>query len=394
MTIVDGIAFQYLWPNHPEFNKYSVAFASVNMVVSALLYARTFLLLHLHHPRLDKIIIAILILRIFTFLTELIFNSVFTWNPFWDWVILLLPFSAGILCYKDGFTPAKYYVVAFTSIFLGYLIFALSNRGIIISNYLTVYAINYAVVIEIILLSLALAERLKSFKIEKEQAQKDNFQHLLDTQKLQLQIIEQLQENEHLKEKVNLELEEKVEERTQELLKARAEIEKINQILNADNTTLKSDVKTLKKDRVLQKQVSFDDFKSIYFDDPACFQFLETLKWGNGFKCKQCNHFKYSKGNTPNSRRCSKCGFIESVMTGSVFSRLKFPLHKAFYLLFLVHYNSKITSDQLSEILDLRKQTCWAFKKKILAIKQMAKDQKKHINSWNDIIPLDIPENF
>ena len=217
-------------------------------------------------------------------------------------------------------------------------------------------------------------------------AQQERMDQLIQNEDLQKKIILQLQENEALKDKVNLELEQKVLERTKALSEAQEQIEKINLLLQADNVNLQSNVKALHKDRVMQKQVSYEEFKNIYPDEKACFEFLENLKWGKGFICQQCGHVKYAKGNMPYSRRCSKCGLIESVMAATIFYRLKFPLLKAFYMVFLVHGNPKVTSEELSQILELRKQTCWAFKKKVLLIKEGDKKNRKNPDGWSNLI--------
>ena len=70
---------------------------------------------------------------------------------------------------------------------------------------LIVYSVNIAFVIEILFLSIALGNRIKFLKESRERAQ--------------TRIIGQLKENEQLKDKVNRELEQKVQERTSELNK-------------------------------------------------------------------------------------------------------------------------------------------------------------------------------
>jgi serine phosphatase RsbU (regulator of sigma subunit) len=75
---------------------------------------------------------------------------------------------------------------------------------------LIVYAINIGVVVEILFLSFSLGDRIKFLKDSNEAAQ--------------AKTIAQLKENEALKDKVNIELEDKVQERTQELKKKNKDI--------------------------------------------------------------------------------------------------------------------------------------------------------------------------
>ncbi|MEM7110680.1 MAG: receptor, partial [Bacteroidota bacterium] len=46
--------------------------------------------------------------------------------------------------------------------------------------------------------------------------------------------------------------------------------------------------------------------------------------------------------------------------------RIKFPIEKAFYILYVTNNRkNEFTLDELSEMLDLRRNTVWSFKKKI-----------------------------
>jgi transposase-like protein len=70
-------------------------------------------------------------------------------------------------------------------------------------------------------------------------------------------------------------------------------------------------------------------------------------------------------GKSPFSRRCKACKYDESVTAHTLFHKLKFPLEKAFELLFLVWASKKgISTNQLSEELGLGYETCLNFRRK------------------------------
>ncbi len=171
--------------------------------------------------------------------------------------------------------------------------------------------------------------------------------------------------------KQKLELEKEVKEKTADLveanqkLKEQAEkIAEMNVLLQEDNVKLEHDVKDLVEARVMQKHVSFEEFRKIYTDSDACYKFIDELKSSKEFHCKKCNHHKFSKG-LDYSRRCSKCNYVETIITGTIFAGIKFPITKAFYLLFLISEGKLYTVGELSELVDLRQQTCWTFKKRV-----------------------------
>ncbi len=382
-----GIAFQYLWPQLPILNNHASSFAALSLVVSALLYCKSFLLPKLNAPFIRIVLYTVIAIRVGIFLFQLTFNPTELWDPLLDWLALFVAYLAGIICWVKGFKPSRFYVIAFSFVFVGFLISSLLNTGIINSNSIfVVYSLNFAVVLEIIFLSLALADRVNTFKKDKQIEEKEKLNQLLKNDALKAEIISQLKENEALKDRVNQELEEKVKERTVELEAANEEIQRMNEVLQADNVKLETNVKDLSKARIMQKMVSFEEFQNIYSDENTCLEYLSNLKWSKGFKCEKCGNINFSKGPVAFSRRCSKCSYIESATANTIFYRLKFPIIKAFYMVFLVSNRNEITADELSEKLSLRRQTCWAFKRKVLDAILTKKRPKTDTDGWSYLV--------
>ena len=181
------------------------------------------------------------------------------------------------------------------------------------------------------------------------------------------------------------ELEKLVIERTVEIRQKSAEIERINALLKAQNQELELNVEDATKARVLKKELTFSEFKQIFPDDEACFQYLAQLKWVGAFACRKCGNTSHSPWKTPFSRRCTRCNYIESPTAYTFFHGLKFSVLKAFYMLFLVHENQGITADELSQIVGVSGKSCKVFKKKILDLISEKKSTKKNM-SWDDLI--------
>lgn len=184
-----------------------------------------------------------------------------------------------------------------------------------------------------------------------------------------------------------------VQERTAEINKQKErieeqarEIERVNRLLQKDNTELTNNVKDLSKARIMRRQVTFDEFRKIYPDDEACLQFLADLKWNKEYKCRKCENENYSSGPVPFSRRCSRCSSIERATTGTIFSGIKIPIVKAFYMLFLLSQGKKLTVDELSDILSHPRQTCWVYRKKLMAVINAGKKTKKNSDGWSHLV--------
>lgn len=122
------------------------------------------------------------------------------------------------------------------------------------------------------------------------------------------------------------------------------------------------------------KSLSLFDFQKKFPDDDACFKYLVNLKWPNGFICPKCGHDKYCKGMKKHDRQCTKCRISFSPTMDTLFHQVKFPLLKAFYIVYYVSTSKKgISSTELSRKLELRQKTCWLFRQKVQKAMQSSK---------------------
>jgi serine phosphatase RsbU (regulator of sigma subunit) len=131
--------------------------------------------------------------------------------------ILILP---AIFRIRAGFRPAWYFLIAnvvliplayitVTSTFFAFTAYTI-NESVLI-RILHVSGVYVAAILQILIFSIGLAQKMRLDEMEKKISQK--------------RIIDQLKENEKLKDKVNRELEQKVRERTSEIREQKEEIE-------------------------------------------------------------------------------------------------------------------------------------------------------------------------
>lgn len=125
------------------------------------------------------------------------------------------------------------------------------------------------------------------------------------------------------------------------------------------------------------KSLSIFEFQEMFPDDDACYMYLCDLKWEAGFVCPQCGHTNYCNGARKYDRQCTSCHRISSPTSGTLFHKLKFPILKAFYIVYYVSTNRKgISSTELSRKLELRQKTCWCFKRKVMAVMESSGNNK------------------
>jgi hypothetical protein len=394
---IDGIAFQYIWPNEPLLNQYAFGVALFCSTIFGLLFTINFLYLRTKAPKLYKLIVGIIILRCMFFVFCLFDRQLFIYKIV-EFGPLVVAYFAGIYVYKSGFRPARFFVIGYTFLVIGFVIKVLLffNVSWLPYNAVTHYSLSFCFVIEMILVSFAIGDSIRHLRKRKDSVQK--------------RMIQQLQINEELNDKLNKELSSLVEQRTKEVVEKAVVIEKQNEelfsmnillqeqaesisrmnvLLEIDNQNLHVDIEKVTRDRVMSKGVDFEEFSKIYPDREACFKYLSELKWANGYSCRKCGNTNYLSGHLPYSRRCTKCRYEESVIANTIFSNTKLPINKSFYMLFLI-YSSKgsISSNKLSEILLIRQSTCWSYGNKIKKVLDERKRELKNAGEegWSKLV--------
>jgi len=202
---IKGFTFQYLWSNSPEFEVKSVVLFACIGAVAAILFTQTFLSTPVRAPRFNKVLIFINVLLSISFLLTLI-GKIQVGFQLMQISTTLFAFSLIIvsaIVLASGYRPARFVLFSWSVLLIGAVIFALKDNGILPYNMFTSNVMQGASVIEMALLSFALADRINILKREKEASQAD--------------ALNIAKENERIIREQNVMLEEKVTERTHEL---------------------------------------------------------------------------------------------------------------------------------------------------------------------------------
>ncbi len=138
--------------------------------------------------------------------------------------VFLLLLVVGLVAYRNKISSARYYVPAIACLAIGFIIFTFDNIGLIQHNPLFFNAMYIGTLLEAIILALGIADRFGVMKIEKLAAQ----QNALET----------LRENERLTREQNMELEQRVAERTHDLEMAQKQLQEYAEKLKNSNREL------------------------------------------------------------------------------------------------------------------------------------------------------------
>lgn len=394
----DGVAYQYIWPHSPTWNQYAYGVALYMASIFALLFTQSLLYTKAKEPALNKIINGVIIARSVFFLVCLVGDKYLFTYKIIEIVPLSLAYFTGWRILYKGYRPARFFVLGYSFLSAGFVIKILIALNVpwLPFGPVTHYSLSFCFILEMMFISFAIGEKVRLLKKKKDHAQR--------------RIIQQMKQNEELKDELNRNLEIQVAERTHEvvekskvielqneelksvneLLQQQAEeISRMNILLEKDNINLHNNIEKVTHDRVMSAEVDYEEFSKIYPDRETCFKFLSDMKWDKGYNCRKCSHIHYGNGHLPYSRRCSKCGYEESVIAYTILQNTRIPINKAFYMIFLMYSTKgKISSYKLSEILSIRQSTCWAYSARI---KKAMEKRKKELRGndkrgWSKLV--------
>lgn len=170
---LEGYTFKFLWPDNFWLASRSVYFSTSWVCVSSIIFLRFFLHTRELAPKLDRFFQYIFIaFAVCVVANAVVVNSI-THN-FTQVIVGMVSFSlliTSLVIYRKGYRPAKFFLLAWIVLIIGIFVFVMKDAGILEANILTTYTLQIGSVIEVVLLSFALADRINIFKKEKEESQ-------------------------------------------------------------------------------------------------------------------------------------------------------------------------------------------------------------------------------
>lgn len=215
MASISGQGFRYLWPDAVGWNDHAIPFFLGNAFMFAALFARRFLQVAHWSAWADKMLLAIAIAA--GACAGLSFMM-----PYYLSIHLLVPLGlltvildmvVGIMALMHRVPNARYYLMAWATFLVGALMFALNKMGVLPTNFVTEYSMQAGSLLEAVLLSFAMAERINVERKLRFEAQDEAL---------------------HVTRRLNEQLEQRVQERTQELEKLNCRLEEMS---NTDQLT-------------------------------------------------------------------------------------------------------------------------------------------------------------
>ena len=214
-----GFAYQYFWPESPRFSNWGhVPFIFLYLVIT-IVFAMSFLESKTRLPRMHRLLQGYLALMLACWLVVTVVGNTVLYNATPVYLIFgctLLILAAGIVAWRSGYRAARFFVLASMASLVGSLLTALTVSGFLPYSFASFHAAEIGIMLDVVLLSLALADRIKMLREQGEAAELRELQQKLHSASLLAH--------------ANAQLERTVQERTAELARARDEAERLARI--------------------------------------------------------------------------------------------------------------------------------------------------------------------
>ena len=170
-----GFAYQYWWPNSPNFNNQILPIAAA----ACFFTFGQFSMYYLHTRRnvkawMHKLLICATWGSLLS-VTPAIFNhyalSFAISSPF-GIILMVSAISAGISMMRQGSRPARYFLIAFSLLSIGVMLYYLRVLGVVPSNAITENFLQIGSGLEVMLLAFGLADQMNTLKADKLNAER------------------------------------------------------------------------------------------------------------------------------------------------------------------------------------------------------------------------------
>jgi len=171
-----GHAYQYFWPTMPKLNELVLPASVFLCLMFAVSFSRSFLQIDKQHPRINNMLLVMVAfcsvsLMASFFVGYRISILLTVWVGIGAVLSILI---AAVNSLVTGFRGAKLFLVAWGTLLFASVVMGLTASGILPANVFTRHVAQVGSALEVILLSLALADRINRIKAEKRFVEKQS----------------------------------------------------------------------------------------------------------------------------------------------------------------------------------------------------------------------------
>lgn len=203
--VINGYAYEYLWPNAPDLAHAAVAFTIPLIFLTSTTATQSFLPMS-NYPRFRLLLRGFMglnaILMVLSFVLPYRMVKLYTLVGILTATVII---ATSINAQMKGFRPARYFTYAWSAMLIGSITFGLQKLGVLPVTFLGTYGPEIATVLQSVLMSLGVSDKINDTNRQLQIAQEEALKAQIETNRLQ--------------EVMNTELEKQVSQRTEELWK-------------------------------------------------------------------------------------------------------------------------------------------------------------------------------
>ena len=178
IAVDNGYAQLYLWPDSMTLAHWTQLAVAPFCSAMAAWFTREYLATEQQVPRVDRALVAIFWvgLGMLPFVTMMPRFAIWVAGQGVAVATLAAMTVAGVLAWRRGFRPARHYTIAFAALIGGALLLLARNVSLLPANALTYHGIQVGSALEVLLLSMGLADRINQLRADKQQAQREAYE--------------------------------------------------------------------------------------------------------------------------------------------------------------------------------------------------------------------------
>ncbi len=163
--VINGYGNQYFWPENTWLSSRGVLLVGAMSGISVIFFARNFLKVRNHVKWLDNVLLIYAGIYIIAFMLAVSgrLSMSFQVINFCGLAAIFLAYAA-VYCYRKGYEPALYFLLAWIVFLVAVTVYSLSGFGVLPVNTATRYALPVGSAFEVVLLSFAVASKIKYYR--------------------------------------------------------------------------------------------------------------------------------------------------------------------------------------------------------------------------------------
>lgn len=200
-----GVLFEYVYPGQPWISSIGFFIYPALAGITGMVFQREFLQVKKNLPKLAKLAFVFVLIYAVSAVTGIWFDHVVGYHLMQICAMMVSVYLlyVSIVLARRKLREANFFLIAWSFFLIGVILFILKDNGVIPYSQFTKHSMEIGSALELVLLSIALADKINIYKKEKEESQ--------------AQALEAVQENERIVREQNVVLEKKVVERTSAL---------------------------------------------------------------------------------------------------------------------------------------------------------------------------------